>query len=134
MTVATQPFLECQAMPFGHGHMGGPFVNGPDAGSPLWLHDLFVLLFIVALVAGAIILVRILAHRPPRPVAAAPYASPALSELEVRYARGELSRDDYLQRRFDLLSPPAPPMAAPAAPAATPAVEKPAKPESGKGS
>jgi len=43
--------------------------------------------------------------------------SPALDELELRYARGEIERSDYLQRRFDLGAagppPPPPPTAAP---------------------
>jgi len=37
--------------------------------------------------------------------------NPAMAELEMLYARGEVSRDDYLTRRADLsgVPPPAPP-------------------------
>jgi uncharacterized membrane protein len=35
-------------------------------------------------------------------------SGPGLHALDVRYARGEIGRDDYLQRRADLLSPPPP--------------------------
>jgi uncharacterized membrane protein len=30
-------------------------------------------------------------------------SSPALSELDLRYARGEIERDEYLRRRSDIL-------------------------------
>jgi putative membrane protein len=77
-----------------------------------WIHDLFWLLIVIALVAGAWLLVRAVLHRPlpPRP----PYvpgpggpgpeapANNALNELDLRYARGEINRDEYLQRRADL--------------------------------
>jgi len=44
---------------------------------------------------------------------------PGLHALDTRYARGEIGRDDYLQRRADLLSPQAqtPPPNAPRSPA-----------------
>ena len=38
-------------------------------------------------------------------------SGPGLHALDMRYARGEIGRDDYLQRRADLLSP-QPPSAA----------------------
>jgi putative membrane protein len=34
-----------------------------------------------------------------------PYADPALHELRLRYARGELSRDEFLERSRDLGMP-----------------------------
>ena len=73
---------------------------------PLWFfwpfHGLLTLLLVVLLV---VLFVR---HRP------APYAYPygaggsgparseALAILEARYARGEIQRDEYLQKRTDL--------------------------------
>ncbi len=42
----------------------------------------------------------------------------ALEELRVRYARGELERDDFLERRADLGGPPAPDMSLPGEPPA----------------
>jgi putative membrane protein len=42
------------------------------------------------------------------------WQSPGLHELDIRYARGEITRDEYLQRRADMLSHPmAPPPGAP---------------------
>jgi len=42
----------------------------------------------------------------------------ALEELRVRYARGELERDDFLERRADLGGPPAPDASLPGEPPA----------------
>jgi putative membrane protein len=84
----------------------------PDRG-PFWVHDLFWLLIVVALVAGAILLARLLLDRP-RSLGGrwgAPpwqHQNPALHELDLRYARGELDRTEYLQRRADLLGQPGP--------------------------
>ena len=86
---------------------------GP-VGGPLWVHDLFWLLIVVAVVAGVFLIVRsVLDHRhiagprwgPPQPWH---QPNPALHELDLRYARGEVDRSEYLQRRADLLghSPP----------------------------
>ncbi|HEX6539676.1 MAG TPA: SHOCT domain-containing protein [Candidatus Dormibacteraeota bacterium] len=99
------------------------FRFAPNSGF-FWLHDLFWLLIVIALVAGAFLLVRAVLHRPlpPRP----PYmpapggppfmhgpgapAQSALAELDLRYARGDIDRDEYLQRRADLTGqvPPGP--------------------------
>lgn len=56
----------------------------------------FMVLVLAALIAGVVWLVRAL--RDGRRSG----ASTALEALEVRYARGELDRDEYLQRRDDL--------------------------------
>lgn len=81
------------------------------AGNGLfWIHDVVWLLIVVALVLGAFFIARALMHRPPGP--ARPYGtpwppygggSPALHELDLRYARGEIERDEYLRRRADLM-------------------------------
>ncbi len=44
-------------------------------------------------------------HTPPPP------RSPGLDELDMRYARGEVTRSEYLERRDDLggITPPPPP-------------------------
>lgn len=96
------------------------FRFAPNSGF-FWVHDLFWLLIVVALVAGAWLMVRAVMQRPlpPRPplmpggpphVAGPPGPAPALAELDLRYARGEIDRDEYLQRRADLSgqAPPGP--------------------------
>ncbi|HEV7678244.1 MAG TPA: SHOCT domain-containing protein [Candidatus Dormibacteraeota bacterium] len=99
--------------------MRGEFFNGNEGG-PEWVRGLFVLLVVIALVVGTIFVVRMLLanrpltigrHTPPPPA----LYSPALAELDLRYARGEITREEYLQRRADLaahLGGP-PPMAPP---------------------
>jgi putative membrane protein len=44
----------------------------------------------------------------PMPAAGPPARDPALEELRVRYARGELDRNDFLERSADLGGPPIP--------------------------
>ena len=108
-----------------------PFPGG--AGNPAtndlwWLHDLFFLLVAVAVVVGIVLVVRILARRPhqaPPMMGPPPWRSPALHELDMSYARGTLSREDYLQRRADLTGMPAP-APQPAAPPEEPPADTPA--------
>jgi hypothetical protein len=44
--------------------------------------------------------------------------SAAIRELEMRYARGEIGRDEFLQRRADLVAPAVPPNLPPPSPPA----------------
>jgi putative membrane protein len=75
------------------------FPNGP---ADPWVHGLFTLLVVAAIVAGAVLIARNW-HRPlPPPAAGATPTSPAVHELDLRYARGEIERTDYLQRRADI--------------------------------
>jgi len=86
----------------------------PD-GNLWWQHGLFMLLAAVALAAGAVLIARAWLRRP---VAQAPqWHHSAAAELDVRYARGEIDRADYLQRRADILGVPSPAAAAMPAPA-----------------
>jgi len=111
----------------------GPF--GPRRfdhhGGWEWAHALLGLLLVAAIVALIVFLLMRLFERqrpaaaagptyaPPRPPAA--FVDPALAELRLRYARGEVSRDDFLRISTDLgAPPPPPPPAPPAAPAAPP--------------
>lgn len=78
-------------MMWGGGSWLGPF------GMFLWL--LFLVLLIVAVVW---IFRRPDRGRGERPDAGRP---PALDVLEERYARGEIDRDEYLQKKRDLTPP-----------------------------
>ena len=89
-----------------------------DYGPPFWIHDLFLLLIVVAVILGIYFLVRGIPRAPQRPWAEPgprPHwgrhqgpRNPAVDELDLRYARGELDRAEFLQRRADLLGiPPA---------------------------
>src|SRR5689334_11100198 len=103
----------------------GPYVEVHHGGHP-WFGFLLLVLLVAALVFAALTFWRTsrqpvgptVAVAPPPPPA--PPRDPALAELRLRYARGEIDRDEYLQRATDLGD------AAPVAPVAPP----PAQPES----
>ena len=85
-----------------------PRFIGPGPGDfhdgPSWQRWLFVLLIVVAIVVGVVLLARMWMARPPAGrTGPPPPPNPALAELDLRYARGEVSREEYLQRRADLL-------------------------------
>jgi putative membrane protein len=70
---------------------GGPWM-GHHVG---WMGPLSMLLFIAILVAGAIIVVRMLANRqPPGPAPRGP-----IQILEERFARGEIDEEEFRTRR-----------------------------------
>jgi len=111
----------------------GPF--GPRRfdhhGGWEWAHALFGLLVVAAIVALIVFLLLRLFERNQRPAAVAagpiyppprppgPFVDPALAELRLRYARGEVTRDDFLRISTDLGAPTPAPAPAPA-PARTP--------------
>ena len=74
-----------------------------------WLSNLISWLLIAALVALAVILTLRLAGRSPLDGTtlsrSGPEFDPAISELRLRYARGEVSRDEYLRVAGDLGAP-----------------------------
>jgi len=72
----------------GGGMMGGAF---------MWFWVLFAVVVLALLVVGVVWLVRTLAG--PGPGGS---TSTARQELDLRYARGDLTREEYLQRRSDL--------------------------------
>jgi putative membrane protein len=83
------------------GGMGGDGWNMMGGGF-LWFWAIFWVVVLALLVVGAIWLARTLT-RPPSPPSG---PGSARAELDLRYARGELDREDYLQRRADLESGP----------------------------
>jgi uncharacterized membrane protein len=117
---------------------GGPYwMYGAQHAHHEWwagpLHALVVLAVVALLVVGAVWLVRRLMEGPPTTAVAAPggggstqVSDPAVAELRLRYARGEIERDAYLQSFADLTGraeawpgqvPPEAPTAVPPAPA-----------------
>lgn len=91
--------MEGDGMMQGDGMMGGNMMDGMMGGMML-LWVLFLLAFIALAVAAVVWLVRSM-RRPPG-ADGATQESAARAELDRRYATGELSRDEYLQRRSDL--------------------------------
>lgn len=75
---------------------------GYDGGGWFWgmaLHGLLAAVFVAAVLAAVVVLIRWLARddrdRPAR-------NGSALDILSARYARGEIDRDEYLQKKKDL--------------------------------
>ena len=100
-----------------------PFVDHPG-------HPWFWLLVVVAVAAATVLIVWLIVRRrpvpssgsapygaPPAPygTTVAPHADPALEQARLRYARGEVSREEYLRIVADLggTPPPAAPAGAP---------------------
>jgi hypothetical protein len=82
---------------------------GYGYGFPLW--GAIIGLILLALLVGAIIWLIVAVSRPGRPARmmrwqGGPYGphlrTPALDELDLAYARGQMTRDEYLRRRADL--------------------------------
>jgi putative membrane protein len=96
----------------------GPFFQGPNfqvhrVAEWQWVLATVLRFIAVVLVIAAIVyLVRaFLLTRSRTPRSGPPFRSPGLDELDMRYARGEVTREEYLQRRADLTGmapPPAP--------------------------
>jgi putative membrane protein len=66
-------------------------------GGFMWFWLIFAVLVLALLVVGVVWLVRTLAGP-----GSGGATSAARQELDLRYARGELTREEYLQRRADL--------------------------------
>jgi uncharacterized membrane protein len=91
-----------------------PWQEGPRYAHDSWwygpLHLVFFLLLIALLVVGIVWLLRRLqlgsAVQPASstgPTATTPAVDPAVAALRLRYAQGDVSRDDYLQGIEDLI-------------------------------
>ncbi len=94
-----------------------PFDWGWDSGWAWgWIFPLAGMLFWVALIVGAVLLLR---NEAPR--LRDRFTSPsALRILEERYAKGEITRDEFLERRGVLLREPAGSPSAPQGASSTP--------------
>jgi putative membrane protein len=86
----------------------GPYVEVHHGGGHEWFGLLLMLVLLAALALAAVTLWRTY-RQPPlavtsaaAPAPAPPPPDPALAELRLRYARGDIDRDDYLLRATDL--------------------------------
>ncbi len=70
-------------------------------------------IWVLVILAVVWLLRELMATKRARAASAPPTPNPAMAELEMLYARGEVSRADYLTRRADLTG--VPPQAPPAA-------------------
>ncbi|MDH3593942.1 MAG: hypothetical protein OEU09_14340 [Rhodospirillales bacterium] len=91
-----------------YGHDGGFGMDGLGWTLGMGLHGIFGLAFVFILTAAFVLLVgylwRLVAPIPAAPESRRPGGSePALAALELRYARGEVEREEYIQKRQDLM-------------------------------
>ena len=89
----------------GFGGGFGPGVMGLDPGWNIGLHLGFLLLALVLVLATVVWVVRTLT----RAHGSRTIPTAALAELDVLYARGGVTREEYLLRRNDLLGAPSTP-------------------------
>jgi putative membrane protein len=95
--------------------MRGPVMRGPmmyDAHP--WVAAIVPLIVVLVLIAGAILIIRMVMNRPPGHMAApppqaamhtaAPLAQTPLQILEERFARGEIDEQEFRTRREVLRS------------------------------
>lgn len=90
--------------------------NDPVAWWAYGIHIAWDLFLVLAVILVVILLVRAFSHRPAW--GGSHHHNAALAELDLRYARGELTREEYFQRRADLSGTPAGPAPAPPTPPA----------------
>ena len=86
----------------GYGHGIGNMMGGWGGGAMFPLSGIFGLLVLALVIAALVWLARTIL----RPQDRAPRAGRAAAGLDVldqRYARGEINRDEYLQKRADVL-------------------------------
>lgn len=76
---------------------------GPDGGMMGWGYGALNMIFWIVLVGLVVAAVVWLVRRPPLDTHQS-YGrrSPGLDALEERYARGEIDRDEYLQKKQDI--------------------------------
>lgn len=83
--------------------------NGGDMGAAGWIGMIFMILFWIAVVVGIVYLIRYLVSRPsadgwrePPGPSVGQEKPDALRTLEDRYAKGDIGREEFIQRRDDL--------------------------------
>ncbi len=88
---------------FGGGYGPGyGMLGGWGGGGFFPFHGIFSLLLLVLVIVAVVWLVRAML-RPQDRTPRAEHRTAGLDILDQRYARGELSRDEYLQKRGDVL-------------------------------
>ena len=102
------------------GPRGLPVGGGPvpvhGGGALGWFHViLWFVIWVLAILVVAWGTRELFRHLGSSRRAGPPAPSPAITELELRYARGEVTREEYLTRRADLLGGYLPPGASPPA-------------------
>ena len=93
----------------------GPFVGrgGYDTGVSVLAICLRFVVWVLVIVAIVWLVRALIVALQGRRALAPPLPNPAVAELEMMYARGEVSRIDYLTRRADLSGVPPPVMPSP---------------------
>jgi putative membrane protein len=83
----------------------GPYpgmMGGWDGWGWAPFHFVFPLLFFALIITVVVLVVRYASH-PGGDQPGLERRSPGLNTLEERYARGEINRDEYLQKKKDIL-------------------------------
>ena len=87
---------------FGGGYGPGFGAMGGWGGGFFPFHGIFGLLLLVLVIVGIVWLVRAI-WRPQDRLPRAEQRAAGLDILDQRYAHGEIARDEYLQKRADVL-------------------------------
>lgn len=87
-------------MGYGYGPNWGMMGGGWGYGGYGAIHMIIWLVILIAIIAGVVWLVRSLAA--PGVHSLPPQRSAGLDVLEERYARGEINREEYLQKKRDI--------------------------------
>lgn len=86
----------------GYGHWGmGPWMIGSWGG---WWGMIFMIIFWILIVIGAIYLIKWLIENSKKERDSSSGTKRALEILKERYARGEISREEYIQAKQDLFN------------------------------
>jgi len=88
-------------MGYGYGYGPGWMMDGWGYGFFGLAHMFIWLIILVAIIVGVLWLVRSQAA-PSHGYYLPPHRSTGLDVLEERYARGEINRDEYLQKKKDI--------------------------------